>query len=113
MATTKLIDKYNVELLALSSEKINGNYVILANDDNANNPTNYKIKCNDFKNWINGSNVDVSTSLNTINDAIKQILDNNIALSQQIDTLSKRIDTLEKENEELKTVEKLLSLSSN
>lgn len=112
MATTKLIDKYNVELLALSSEKINGNYVILANDDNADNPTNYKIKCNDFKNWIN-DDISISQKFNDITEQISQLIDNNNALSQRIDTLSKRIDTLEKENEELKTVEKLLSLSSN
>lgn len=110
MATTKLIDKYNIELPALSSEKINGNYVILANDDNADNPTNYKIKCNDFKSWINGSNIDVSTSLNTINGQITQLIENNITLSQ-------RIDKLEQENTNLKSriqiLEALLSSSSS
>ena len=110
MATTKLIDKYNIELQALSSEKINGNYVILANDDNYDNPTNYKIKCNDFKNWIIGSNIDVSKSLDIINTQIAQLIENNITLSQ-------RIDTLEQENTDLKSriqnLEELLSLSSN
>lgn len=110
MATTKLIDKYNIELPALSSEKINGNYVILANDDNVDNPKNYKIKCNDFKNWIIGSNIDVSKSLDIINAQIAQLIENNIALSQ-------RIDTLEQENTDLKSriqnLEELLSLSSN
>ena len=110
MATTKLIDKYNIELPALSSEKITGNYVILANDDNANNPKNYKIKCNDFKNWIIGSNIDVSKSLDIINAQIAQLIENNITLSQ-------RIDKLEQENTDLKSriqnLEELLSLSSN
>ncbi len=110
MATTKLIDKYNIELPALSSEKINGNYVILANDDNYDNPKNYKIKCNDFKNWIIGSNIDVSKSLDIINAQIGQLIENNITLSQ-------RIDKLEQENTDLKSriqnLEELLSLSSN
>lgn len=109
MATTKLIDKYNVELLALSSEKINGNYVILANDDNADNPTNYKIKCNDFKNWIN-DDISISQKFNDITEQISQLIDNNNALSQ-------RIDKLEQENTSLKSriqiLEALLSSSTN
>lgn len=110
MATTKLIDKYNRELSALSSDDLKKyNYVILANDDNANNPTNYKIKCSDFKNWIN-DDISISQKFNDITGQISQLT--NICAN-----LSGRVNTLETENEDLKSrienLETLLSLSSN
>lgn len=112
MATTKLIDKYNQGLSELSVNDLSSqstDYVILANNNNANKPENYKVKCSVFKKWITGDN-DIATSLNTINEQIAQLITN-------YNNLLGRTETLESENEALKSrvddLEALLSLSSN